>query len=313
MKNIALFVFIYFTFVSQALTEEIRIGFGSCLNQYDPKIWEAASSLDLDAFIILGDSVYLEEKDFKSLGDTLNKYKSIYHHKEFLNFSKKVPVYAQWDDHDFGTQDTDSNFPYKKVTSKAFKEFWKSRPYDQVIPGSIAGTLKIGSIRLIFTDNRSFRVNSKDVEKRKLFGEKQLKWIEDTLRSPDADMVLLLSSNQVLSEQTKYESVAQYPLERTRIINGIRNSPARVVILSGDRHFAEVLTESVRNELVYELSSSPIAAPLTPTEKIIEEKNRQGFYNNGTNFGVIEINTDNNTWTFRLYNNTGEQVLRFSS
>ena len=313
MRKISILILVFISLLSQGFAEEIRIGFGSCVNEYDPKIWEAANKLDLDAFILLGDTVYLKEKDFSSLRDALSKYKSLYGHKEFLDFSSKVPVYAQWDDHDFGTQDTDSNFPHKKITTEAFKQFWNTRPYNKAVPGSIAGSLKIKNIRLVFTDNRSFRINSEDIEKRRLFGKEQLRWIEKILKTPDAEIVLLFSSNQVLSNQTVYESVAQHPVERIRIIDAVRDSPAHVLIISGDRHFAEVLTKRVRSELVYELSSSPMAAPVTPSEKIIEEKNRQGFYNGGTNFGVIVINTDNSTWAFKLYNNAGEQVLRFSS
>lgn len=300
-----------FTTVAFSYADQIKIGFGSCLAYYDPKIWEVASSLDLDAFIILGDSIYLDEGDINDINKIKRRYLDIYDHKEFLNFKALVPVYAQWDDHDFGLDNSDSSFNFKKLSTQAFKEFWNNRQYGEVIKGSIAGIEKIKDLSLIFTDNRSFRVNADKNKNPVIFGEKQVNWIIDILRNPEAKFILLLSGTQFLSENVKHETISQYPKEKKLLLSAIQESPAKVLILSGDRHFAEVLVDNSGSRPVFELSSSPISAALTANKKIAPENKRVKIYNSSTNFGVLTIK-DDLAWNFQVYNNLKKIVLTFS-
>jgi len=79
-----------------------------------------------------------------------------------------------------------------------------------------------------------------------MFGEAQLRWLERILDHPETAVVVLASGNEWLAtggmqDPDSNESLAQYPEERRRIVDAIGRSSAAVLLLSGDRHFAEIL------------------------------------------------------------------------
>ena len=101
-----------------------------------------------------------------------------------------------------------------------------------------------------------------------LLGEEQWHWLEERLREP-AELRLIASSIQVLSEHHGWEAWANFPREQERLFELLRSTRAEgVLFLSGDRHFAEI---SRRGEPglypLYDITSSglnlrfPEAAP----------------------------------------------------
>jgi alkaline phosphatase D len=73
-----------------------------------------------------------------------------------------------------------------------------------------------------------------------LLGEEQWRWLEEQLREP-ARLRLLVCGIQVLSEHHGWEAWANFPREQERLFELLRRTRAEgLVILSGDRHFAEI-------------------------------------------------------------------------
>ena len=73
-----------------------------------------------------------------------------------------------------------------------------------------------------------------------MLGEDQWRWLAEQLRVP-AEVRLLVSSIQVVAEDHGWEKWMNFPHERERLFKLIRETGAEgVIILSGDRHLAEL-------------------------------------------------------------------------
>jgi alkaline phosphatase D len=74
-----------------------------------------------------------------------------------------------------------------------------------------------------------------------ILGDAQWQWLEAELNSArnSSDLYILISGTQVLASTVKKESWRQYPKAFQRLVKLVSQAPAPVLMLSGDRHFAE--------------------------------------------------------------------------
>jgi alkaline phosphatase D len=72
-----------------------------------------------------------------------------------------------------------------------------------------------------------------------VLGRAQWGWLEERLAEP-ADIHLVVSSIQVIPEDHCFEKWANFPHERERLLQLLAVASAPALILSGDRHFAEI-------------------------------------------------------------------------
>ena len=110
------FYLVLFVFFSNFLiSDEIKIGIGSCLDQDFPQpIWQPIEEENLDYFIFLGDNVYGD-----SIFENLYKMKRAYSKQEKLlpDFLDQTDIFAIWDDHDYGKNDEPGLFIDEDVIS----------------------------------------------------------------------------------------------------------------------------------------------------------------------------------------------------
>jgi alkaline phosphatase D len=124
-----------------------------------------------------------------------------------------------------------------------------------------------------------------------LLGEQQWAWLEEQLRQP-AELRLLCSGIQVISEDHPFEKWANVPAEREKLYNLIRSTQAQgVVILSGDRHLAELSLDakSAVGYPLYDITSSGLnqAEPRWRAPEI--NRARVAAMPYGHNFGMVTI------------------------
>ena len=102
--------------------DQIKIGFGSCLNQDKAMpIFDAIKKEELDLFLMLGDNVYGDSEE-KYLKDLRLAYKT--QRKNFEKMNLNFPFEAIWDDHDYGMNDAGVEYPHKKRSKELFLNFW---------------------------------------------------------------------------------------------------------------------------------------------------------------------------------------------
>eukprot|EP00730_Choanoeca_flexa_P017061 TRINITY_DN8167_c0_g1_i1.p1 TRINITY_DN8167_c0_g1~~TRINITY_DN8167_c0_g1_i1.p1 ORF type:complete len:253 (+),score=38.03 TRINITY_DN8167_c0_g1_i1:102-860(+) len=74
-----------------------------------------------------------------------------------------------------------------------------------------------------------------------VLGEQQWQWLEGVLRNSTADLIVVVSSIQVLTENPFVESWGHYPTEQQRLHNVLHQSAPATVIVSGDVHMGEAV------------------------------------------------------------------------
>lgn len=256
------------------MTETLtRIGFGSCLQQERPMpIADAILSAHPQVFVMMGDNVYGDVKDASML-QLRRAYYILSQKPEWQRLRAAIPMLQTWDDHDFGANDAGGDFPYRTQSQKLYADFWdlpataRARTGQGVYNSAIIGP-KGQRVQLILLDLRTFRtpltatdqrdapgkeryLPSKDPEQ-SMLGDVQWQWLEAELKKP-AEVRLIVSSIQVVSEGHGWEAWRELPVERERLYKLIAQTRAKgVVFLSGDRHTAAL----------YKLPKGPVSYPL---------------------------------------------------
>lgn len=282
--------------------------------------------------LLLGDNIYagtIEEK--------AQKYKELSEDKFFTTFRKKIPIYAIWDDNDYGKSDSGAEYPFKKESQKLFKDFFNILPdsdigsrdgvYNSQIFG-IAGK----RAQIIMLDNRFFKSLPKlsptplniglyvpnEDKTTTILGEAQWKWLEDELKKP-AEIRFIASGIQVLPLDQHFESWINFPHERERLLNLIRsNNIGGVVFLSGDRHMGMFLKQKKDMPYeIWEMTSSGLTQALPETAPVDSETNLDGKIYFGPNFGWIKIDWSGKRLILQIRDAKGkvvrEKKLKFSS
>ncbi|MCH1494082.1 MAG: alkaline phosphatase D family protein, partial [Rubripirellula sp.] len=123
-----------------------------------------------------------------------------------------------------------------------------------------------------------------------MLGDDQWKWLAERLLEP-AEIRLVVSSIQCLPEAAGQETWSNLPAERKKLLDLLRSTSANgVILLSGDRHWAELSV--LRDEIgypLYELTSSSLNQKHprgTPSENRFRAV-PQTFHQE--NFGVIDL------------------------
>ncbi len=188
------------------------------------------------------------------------KYAELAASAGFQRLAAACPLLAIWDDHDYGWNDAGGGFLMKKESRRQFLDFWRvpadspRRRHEGVYDAASFGPPGNG-LQVILLDTRYFRSRLHPGRPANwvrgpylpdgraaasLLGETQWRWLEERLREP-ARLRLLVSGIQVLSEHHGWEAWANFPREQERLFELLRRTRAEgLLILSGDRHFAEI-------------------------------------------------------------------------
>lgn len=295
---------------SQRLT---RIALGSCVRQGDPQpIWKAVAESDPDLFVFLGDNIYGDSKDMNVLK---RKYAQLAADKGFQRVAQTCPIIATWDDHDYGADDAGVEYPMKVESQEIFLDFF-GEPTDSVrrqTPG-IYDSMTIGPpgqrVQIILLDTRYFRgplklKPRKPGEKRgdrylpnpdttvTLLGETQWKWLEEQLEQP-AEVRIVASSIQVITDDHDSEHWSQLPHERERLFNLIRDTKAAgVIFVSGDVHRGELTTmDGGVGYPLFDLTASGLNRGHAGWRFDRPNRHRIGTLQWGNSFGMIVLDWD---------------------
>lgn len=330
--------------------DSATLAFGSCLRQWQPQpVWAGVRSTNPDAFLFLGDNVYTDVGRYAKLAEPARiglAYTTLIEASEFASFrqwadERDVPIFATWDDHDYGVNNGGREYPYRVQSKHYFQETFRAGkwiqsagigPDDAGIYHAVKLNLAGVRVQLIMLDVRSFRTELVYGETTAsctqpilpatdpaadMLGEQQWRWLAEQLREP-ADLRLLASGIQVLPTEHCYEKWANFPLQRERLLDLIRDSGARgVLLVSGDRHLAEIsaLPATRVGYPLYEITSSGLNSAAGKSGNFRQETNRLRYFDENVtvdNFGSIEIrptadgNNQRTELLLRLHDHTGK-------
>ncbi len=312
-----------------------RLAFGSCNHQSRSQhMWAQIAATNPDLFMFVGDNNY---GDQGWAGDAaLSTLRAAYQQQaetlELAEFRRQVPMMITWDDHDFGFNDGGANFAYRGWSETIFETFWGSSDEVKSRPGIYESRIfgpEGKRVQIIMLDTRFFRsdldrmaytperpplgpyVPSNDASKTML-GDAQWQWLEQELAKP-ADLRVVVSSIQVITDAHNYESWEALPLERERLYNMLASrEESGMVMLSGDRHAGGIYSDvrpEMKGEEVWELTSSSMNYSFSSTERNTAREpdpKRLTDFISEENFGLVEIDWDAKSFTMSLRGSEGE-------
>ena len=322
--------------MSKSLT---RIVFASCAQQLeDQAIWDQIVADNPDLTLYIGDNVY---GDVYSRDPALPELKAAYmrlaQSTPFARARAAAPMLTVWDDHDYGMNDAGGEYQYKESAEELFEYVWALDANDprRARPG-VYSAWTIGAegerVQVIMLDTRFFRSELKETDERgapgkerylpdpdpskTMLGEDQWRWLEEELKKP-ADLRLLVSSVQVISEGHGWEAWKMLPTERDRLYALIDESDAEnLILISGDRHAAALYRKNGVNDYpLFEATSSSLNLPGSAWRPTGEDAyvepgpNRLGDFYYDENYGVIEIDWAAGAIAVSIRSKTGETVL----
>jgi alkaline phosphatase D len=299
-----------------------RIAFGSCAKQDRPQpIWDAVVETKPQAFLFLGDNIYADTEDMDVMRA---KYRLLGEQPGYQRLLETCEVLATWDDHDYGVNDGGAEYPKKRESQQVFLDFFNAprddprRTREGVYSARVFGPPG-KRVQVILLDGRYFRSPLKvgfqpgepgDGYRGKyapntdrdatLLGKDQWIWLEQQLRMP-AEVRLIGSGIQVIADEHGSEAWGNFPHERARLFQLLRKTEAHgVVLLSGDRHLAEIARLGPEEPLgigypLYDITSSSLNTPSGNFTKagtrFANEINRYrvGLTYFDTNFGLVDI------------------------
>lgn len=265
-----------------------RIAFGSCAKQDQPQpIWEAIREGRPELMILLGDNIYGDTEDMNVLR---GKYRQFLDQPGFAALRSNCSIVATWDDHDYGQDDGGAEYRMRRESQQVFLDFLEvaaddpRRQREGVYWSQVYGPPG-KRVQVILLDTRYFRsplkqgfavrepgegyrgkYNPNTDAGVTILGETQWKWLEEQLRVP-AELRVIGSSFQVLSDQHGWEMWGNFPRERQRLLTLLRTTAANgVVLISGDRHLAELAALDGNAEKgigypLFEVTSSSLNQP----------------------------------------------------
>ncbi len=228
------------------------------------EIFTAIAAQKPDFMLWLGDNVYLREADWNSRSGILYRYTHTRSLPQLQRLWAVCPHYAIWDDHDFGPNDSDRGFWARNLTREAFSLFWANPSYGvPSAPEGITSFFEWGDADFFLLDGRTYRAPNKRITgTRTLFGEAQLEWLIDALKSSRATFKFVASGSQILSTSEGFENLITFPAEREHLLKRIEEEGiSGVIFLTGDRHFSEISVLTLPNgQKVYDITASPLTA-----------------------------------------------------
>ncbi len=304
---------------------QFRVAFGGGAG-YVPeheRIWLTIKHRDPLAMLLLGDNVYIDDPEH-----TLTQHYCYYRRHSRPEWRQLVSgrgVYAIWDDHDFGLDDSHGgpeidDPPWKPEVWKVFTRNWNNPYYgggDE--HHGVWFDFYIGDVHFIMLDGRYYRESSDRraprVENPSMLGPVQLAWMKETLKNSHGTFKILISpvpwaSGTKGGPPGGLDTWDGFDEERNLIYDFLYdNKISGVVLLSADRHRTDARRISRKKGYdLYDFMSSVLTNyhthPLVETPELIFG------YNEKNAFGLLHFDTtlDDPKMIFEIVNIDNESI-----
>lgn len=293
-----------------------RIAFGSCQNENrSMAFWDAIAAQKPQAFLLIGDNVYGDTGATWSaeIPSLVASYRKLSARQEWDRFRRSVPMMTTWDDHDFGANDAGGSFAFKEYAEKIYEAYWGASDEVKARPGVYESRI-VGPegkrVQFILLDTRFFRSDLVRMPYRDpgpalgwylpnqdrqatLLGEAQWQWLAGELAKP-ADLRIIISSTQVVTNAHNFEGWTNFPRERERLYRLLAEKGAHnALLLSGDRHSAGFYKAEVNglSKPLWDFTSSSLNFAFGKGDNGDREPDpaRTGGFWGIPNFGQIDI------------------------
>lgn len=248
----------------------VRVAFTSCVGyqgfEAAPGYSDLATRTNVDLLLMLGDNHYANTN-----GAVVQRqfYQDQRRTGGWRELAAGLPVYAIWDDHDYGPDNSDGRLKGKEESLQTFKEHWANPAYGE--PGNPGVYFKFSrsGVDFFMLDVRYHRDpnKAKDLAHKTMLGERQLAWLERELLASRAPIKVIASGGEWQSNGTD-DSWMSFAAERDGLLRFIEtNRLEGVLLLSGDRHFTGAY--QARGKWI-EVTAGPLGSSNAKTKNLPE-------------------------------------------
>lgn len=265
------------------------------------------------AFMLwLGDYFYYFPKNYKSPEGMYKKQVETRRHNLHMDFMRSRPQYAIWDDHEYGSNDSDKDYIFKNESLALHKKFWPNPAFGEPDNSGCYFNFAYQDAEFFMTDGRFYRTK-RNIDGAEMLGEKQLQWLMNKLKPSTATFKFIAIGSQVLNNYSTNESYNLFPEEKKKLLDFLEAEKITgVIFLSGDRHHTELIKINRENAYpLYDFTSSAITSFRRRTRRSSERANVDrvpGTLSDKQNYGRVAINgpVGSRVCTLYTYNNRGK-------
>ena len=243
----------------------------------DTNILYSLSQKEGDFMLWLGDNWYLDYPEWETAEGLRKKAqyaRTVKTTQPIRDMGK--PEYAVWDDHDYGPNQSQRDFPLKKVSREVFMETWKDNPSFGENGEGVYTSFRKGDVQFILLDDRWWRDHDhrwkrkwfKPNPNKRMFGRQQMEWLKRELRR-DSSLAfrIVVNGSQVLNPWAKGDCLSHFPIEYNELIGFLAEEKTEgVIFLSGDTHFSEIIRLNRPAAYpLYDITVSPLTSTVAKT------------------------------------------------
>lgn len=306
------------TFPEAGRPARFQVGFGGGAG-YTPiheRMWDTIGSHRPVAFLLLGDNVYIDNPTRPDV-----QHYTYYRRQsrpEYRRLTASVPIFAIWDDHDFGVNDcfygSEIKVPeWKPAVWRVFRNNWNNPAYGggRKQPGCWF-RFSIADVDFFMLDCRYYRSNPKQPDPTML-GPAQKAWLLDELKRSEATFKVLASSVPWVldAKGNSLDTWRGFQQEREEIFSFLEEKKIDgVVLISADRHRSDLWRiDRPGGYPLYEFESSRLTNVHTHG---IMPGSLFG-YNRKCSFGLLGFDTkrDDPELAYQIYNIDNELIHTF--
>lgn len=253
-----------------------KIAIASCLYDKHIKLAQTMQTQLLreqpDVIFLIGDNVYANRASLDgiaSVQELWTRYLESFIQYPMFKSTFLIPVFATWDDNDYGMSNGDSTYAARKESQKVFKSFFHSDKGNNLYsygPG-VSSRLTL-NVDIYFMDDRSFRTPANALDGNEShWGVEQTNWLFKYLKQSHQPSILI-NGNQFFGAYHPFESFAgTHPKAFKEFLSRLRSESEPYVFISGDRHLFEAM-KMTRPDLpltTYEFTISGLHANMYPS------------------------------------------------
>ena len=266
----------------------VRVAFSSCVGYYGynsaPGYADLATRTNVDLVILLGDNHYANTTDPVKQREAYFAQRAT---AGYRALGSTTPIYAIWDDHDFGPNNSDGTLQNKEVSLKTFQEHWANPAYGETDNPGVYYQFSRGGVEFFMLDDRYHRSpnTNANVEAKTMLGPRQLQWLKRGLANSPARVKLVGCGSEWQSNGTE-DSWSRFTKERQEIFDFIREQQIQgVIFITGDRHFTAAY-QTQGNWI--EVTSGPLGSSNAKSKPVAEMFFKQDA---GRMYSVFDIDT----------------------
>jgi alkaline phosphatase D len=250
----------------------VSIAMGSCASSKDFfEIWSQMAAQGADGVVLLGDTPYIDKTDLASNRAAHRNFLSI---PTLQDLVRTRPLWATWDDHDFGGNDSDGKqmAKVKAGLRQVFMEYRGLKSYGDGQAG-IYTNFRYGPLEVFLLDPRYFsqcEPSPVQPDKPTCLGKQQWEWLLKQLQASTAPFKLI-ATGQIWDDKKNKEKDdwETYSGEREALFDFIgQHQIEGVVLVGGDIHVSRRLRYPLKKRVGYDLEQwivSPLHDRIIPS------------------------------------------------